>query len=139
MRNDGSEEYHLYLTNLHREGYGAHDLAQLYRVRWEIELLFKELKSWFSLDEINTTDAYIIEALIIMAGFLRRMHSGIQIETGERLPNLRSDLWMPHNVDIFNGSLHVIDSLPGELRCNNLTVQGEFPAFSRGLDYHNGL
>lgn len=28
---------------------------------------FKELKSRFGLDEINTTDAYIIEALIIMA------------------------------------------------------------------------
>ncbi|MDL0120508.1 transposase, partial [Halobacterium salinarum] len=38
-----------------------------YRARWEVELLFKELKSRFGLDEINTTDAYIIEALIIMA------------------------------------------------------------------------
>ncbi len=38
-----------------------------YRARWEIELLFKEFKSRFGLDEINTTDAYIIEALIIMA------------------------------------------------------------------------
>jgi len=34
----------------------------------EVELLFKELKSRFGLDEINTTDAYIIEALVIMAG-----------------------------------------------------------------------
>jgi hypothetical protein len=32
-----------------------------------VELLFKELKSRFGLDEINTTDTYIIEALIIMA------------------------------------------------------------------------
>ena len=32
-----------------------------------MELLFKELKSRFGLDKINTTDAYIIEALIIMA------------------------------------------------------------------------
>ena len=31
-------------------------------------MLFKELKSRFGLDEITTTDAYIIEALIIMAG-----------------------------------------------------------------------
>ena len=30
-------------------------------------MLVKELKSRFGLDEINTTDAYIIEALIIMA------------------------------------------------------------------------
>ena len=68
LRNDKTEEYHLYLTNLHREGCSAPDIAQLYRARWEVELLFKELKSRFGLDEINTTDAYIIEALIIMAG-----------------------------------------------------------------------
>ena len=67
LRNEESEEYHLYLTNLAREEYSAPDIAQLYRARWEVELLFKELKSRFGLDEIKTTDAYIIEALIIMA------------------------------------------------------------------------
>ncbi|MBS8134142.1 IS4-like element ISHvo11 family transposase, partial [Haloferax volcanii] len=67
LRNKESEEYHLYLTNLARESYSAPDIAQLYRARWEVELLFKELKSRFGLDEIKTTDGYIIEALIIMA------------------------------------------------------------------------
>jgi len=67
LRNEESEEYHLYLTNLGKDDYSAPDIAQLYRARWEVELLFKELKSRFGLDEINTTDAYIIEALIIMA------------------------------------------------------------------------
>ncbi|MFC6752565.1 IS4 family transposase [Halorubrum tibetense] len=65
--NEDSDEYHLYLTNLPRDNYHAPDIAQLYRARWEIELLFKELKSRFGLDEINTTDPYIIEALIIVA------------------------------------------------------------------------
>lgn len=67
LRNEEAEGYHLYLTNLDRGDYSAPDIAQLYRARWEVELLFKELKSRFGLDEINTTDAYIIEALIIMA------------------------------------------------------------------------
>jgi len=67
LRNAETGEYHLYLTNLPREEYRAPDIAQLYRARWEVELLFKELKSRFGLDEINTTDVYIIEALIIMA------------------------------------------------------------------------
>jgi len=67
LRNAETGEYHLYLTNLTREEYHAPDIAQLYRARWEVELLFKELKSRFGLDEINTTDPYIIEALIIMA------------------------------------------------------------------------
>ena len=67
LRNDETEEYHLYLTNLGKDNYSAPDIVQLYRARWEVELLFKELKSRFGLDEINTTDAYIIEALIIMS------------------------------------------------------------------------
>ncbi|MDL0119647.1 IS4-like element ISH5 family transposase [Halobacterium salinarum] len=67
LRNEETEEYHLYLTNLGNDDYSAPDIAQLYRARWEVELLFKELKSRFGLDEINTTDTYIIEALIIMA------------------------------------------------------------------------
>jgi len=62
LRNEKTEEYHLYLTNLGKDGYHAPDVAQFYRARWEVELLFKELKSRFGLDEINTTAAYIIEA-----------------------------------------------------------------------------
>ena len=69
LRNEETEEYHLYLTNLPVEDYSAPDIAQLYRARWEVELLFKELKSRFGLDQINTTDTYIIEALIIMRQF----------------------------------------------------------------------
>ena len=67
IRNPDTGAYHLYLTNLGESDYTPHDIAQLYRARWEIELLFKELKSRFGLDEITTTDPYIIEALIIMS------------------------------------------------------------------------
>ena len=67
LLNEDEDEYHLYFTNLPRKEYSAPDIAQLYRARWEVELLFKELKSQFRLDEINTTKPYIIEALIIMA------------------------------------------------------------------------
>ena len=59
--------------------------------------------------------------------------------TGERLQDLRDDLYMPHNIMVFDGSIHVLDSLPGHLRFNNLSIQGTFPAFSRGLAYNKGL
>jgi hypothetical protein len=61
------------------------------------------------------------------------------IETGERLRDVQTDLRMPHNIDMFRGSLHVMDSLTGELLFKHLTVQASFPAFSRGLDYNNGI
>lgn len=61
------------------------------------------------------------------------------IESGERLRDVTNGLYMPHNVKIFDGALHILDSLPGHLRFGNFSVQGTFPGFTRGLDYHNGL
>lgn len=51
---------------------------------------------------------------------------------------LINNLWMPHNVKYINGSLHILDSLRGGLLFNNFTLQGTFPAFTRGLNYDNG-
>jgi hypothetical protein len=62
----------------------------------------------------------------------------IDLETGKRLDDLTKNLSMPHNVSFFEGSIHVLDSLPGHLRFNNLSVQGTFPAFTRGLSYDQG-
>jgi IS4 transposase len=90
VRNGETEEYHLYLTNLQRDDYRAPDIAQLYRARWEVELLFKELKSRFGLDEINTTDAYIIEALIIMAAISLLM-SRVIVDELRRLDERQRD------------------------------------------------
>jgi IS4 transposase len=67
LRDATDDEYHLFLTNLDEDTYSAPDIAQLYRARWAAELLFKELKSRFGLNEINTTDPYLIEALILIA------------------------------------------------------------------------
>ena len=61
------------------------------------------------------------------------------IETGERLQNIKDGLYMPHNLKEFDGAIHVLDSLPGHLLFNNLSIQGTFPGFTRGLDYNAGL
>ena len=36
------------------------DIAKLYGARWDIELVFKELKSRYTMDVINTKNTYII-------------------------------------------------------------------------------
>lgn len=64
--NEKTGEHHLYLTSIERENYSAPDIVQFYRTRWGVELVFEELKSWFGLDEVNTTDPSIIDPLIIM-------------------------------------------------------------------------
>ena len=61
------------------------------------------------------------------------------LSSGERKTDIKTNLFMPHNILSINGALHVLDSLPGHLRAYNFEVQGTFPAFTRGLAYDNGL
>lgn len=65
--NEDVEKYNLYVTNLPVAEYSAFDIAQLYRARWEVELLFKELKSTCNLDQVSTGNPAAVEALILVA------------------------------------------------------------------------
>jgi putative transposase len=62
--NEDAERYHVYLTNIPPDVLRAEDIAALYRVRWAIELVFKELKGHYAIDVVKTTKAYIVECLI---------------------------------------------------------------------------
>ena len=57
------------------------------------------------------------------------------ILTKEKIGPIVQNLWMPHNIQMINGSMHVLNSLQGQLLTNNFQVVGEFAAFARGLDY----
>ena len=59
--------------------------------------------------------------------------------SGKKVGDIKNDLWMPHNVRVINGTMHILDSLRGNLLFDNLSIQGNFPAFSRGLDFKDGL
>lgn len=52
------------LTNLSEERYDIDKICLAYKLRWQIELLFKEWKSYANLHTFDTTDEYIAEALI---------------------------------------------------------------------------
>ncbi len=65
--NEDEEKYHVYLTNISKDVLGPEDIAKLYGARWDIELIFKELKSRYALDVVNTTNPQIVEAYIWIA------------------------------------------------------------------------
>jgi hypothetical protein len=54
----------LLATNLEREQFNTDALLVLYRLRWQVELLFKEWKSYANLHSFSTRDAAIAEGLI---------------------------------------------------------------------------
>jgi len=65
--NEESREYHLYITDLPSEQFPAEAIAQLYRGRWAIELMFKELKTNYSLETVMSSKPEVIQALIYSA------------------------------------------------------------------------
>ena len=62
--NKETGEYHVYMTNISVERLSAEDIASLYGARWEIEMVFKELKSYYRMDQIDSRNPVIIESLI---------------------------------------------------------------------------
>ncbi len=62
-----TKKYHLYLTNIRPEQLTAEDVALLYRARWSVELLFKELKSLYKLDVISSGSPAVVESLVLVA------------------------------------------------------------------------
>jgi putative transposase len=67
VRDSDADDDHLYITNLPREEFLPTDLATLYRCRWEVELLFRELKTQYELDEFDTTNPDVVEILLYAA------------------------------------------------------------------------
>jgi len=59
-----AEDHHFYLTNIAPDILNVSEIAAVYAARWEVELIFKELKSRYELDQITTKSPYAIEALI---------------------------------------------------------------------------
>ncbi|MCF1457729.1 MAG: IS4 family transposase, partial [Shewanella sp.] len=58
------KRYLWWLTNLPRTKFSAEDIMRLYRVRWQIELLFKEWKSFNNLKRFVTRQEHMVKGLI---------------------------------------------------------------------------
>jgi IS4 transposase len=65
--NQESNEYHWYLTTMDRAIFGPRDVSEAYRLRWQIELLFRELKDVCNLDHVPTSKRWTARCLIFAA------------------------------------------------------------------------
>jgi hypothetical protein len=81
---------HIYLlTSLSPREFSPSIVASLYRLRWQVELFFKECKSYTKLQKFMTKDPCIVEGLIwssLLAVLIRRflLHSAFR-RTGKRI------------------------------------------------------
>jgi hypothetical protein len=76
------ERYHNYITNISSDILSAEKISRIYALRWEIEMIFKELKSIYRLDQLPSKKKPVIEALVCIAllGFIvgRRILFGLR-------------------------------------------------------------
>lgn len=89
----GKRAFTLLHTNLSREVFSSVEVGQLYRLRWQVELLFKEWKSHANLRRFDTSKPAIAEAMIwasLLAATLKRYlsHAG-QLMLGIELSTQR--------------------------------------------------
>mgnify|MGYP001301378208 FL=1 len=64
VRHIETGRYHLYVTNIPAERLSASQVALVYRSRWQIELLFKEMKSHYRLEDMPSRKKHIVETLL---------------------------------------------------------------------------
>lgn len=97
LMNKETKEYNLYLTNIPAEKLPAEDIALMYRARWTIELLFKELKSTYALNRINSAKPEIMEVLILTAILTlivsRKILSVIQMARPDQVKRMTTLRW----------------------------------------------
>ena len=73
IQNDGHDisatkrqllHWNFMITNIHKETLNATIITELYRMRWQIELLFKVLKSTLSIDKMHVGKTKYVEAIL---------------------------------------------------------------------------
>lgn len=96
-------------TNLPRTPFSLNLVARLYRFRWQIELYFKEWKSYANLHKFDTANAHIAEGLIwasLCAALLKRFlaHAAQRGRGRGGLYTARGDVRASHSRGVGRGA-----------------------------------
>jgi hypothetical protein len=107
-------------TNLPRTPFAQDLVARLYRFRWQIELCFKEWKSYANLHQFDTANAHIAEGLIwasLCAAVLKRfLAHAAQRVGGTAMSTRRVAMCAHHILDALVAALLLGVGLRGTLR-----------------------
>lgn len=108
-------------TNLDREHFPLSLVGKLYRFRWQVELVFKEWKSYANLHRFDTSNEYIVEGMIwaaLCASVLKRFlaHAAQRIGEGTPISTRRVAMCTHIIEDIFSALLHAPESLVAVVR-----------------------
>jgi Transposase DDE domain len=122
-RGSRNQKTFVYLhTNLERREFSALEVGKLYRLRWQIELLFKECKSHANLHRFDTEMPAIAEGLIwasiLTVIFKRAITHAAQLAIGIELSTQRAASCAKHVLDgILRGLLKSAPALVAAIEC----------------------
>jgi hypothetical protein len=85
------DDIHFYLTSVSHEILNARDVCDAYRLRWEVELLFKQLKSGAGLSSIlawrESAVCALIHSKVIALCLARMLELSVARQAGDRVHN----------------------------------------------------
>jgi len=108
-------------TNLSRTPFSVDVVARLYRFRWQIELCFKEWKSYANLHQFDTANPHIAEGLIwasLCAAVVKRFlaHAAQRVGAGTPMSTRRVAMCAHHILHALVTALRLGVGLLGALR-----------------------
>ncbi len=82
------KQFMVLVTNVGRDVLTAKQVREVYRLRWQVELIFKEWKSFANLHEFASANAHLVEGLIwasLCAAALKRSLAHLAQRAGRRV------------------------------------------------------
>ena len=123
VRNPQTDELHLYITNVAPEALAPEHIARSYALRWEIELLFAELKSHYRLEDLPSRNPQVVKALIYAAALTllvsRCLLDAVRRALGARASRLKPRRWAAIISAIAGDLLMLVVRPPREARLLN--------------------
>jgi putative transposase len=96
LYNQERQRWHCYVTNLPASVMKAEHFSAVYAARWEVELLFRELKSVYRIEHMPSANKHVTETLIYAAlltlAFSRRIYRALAPKSLDRL-RMPLDRW----------------------------------------------
>jgi IS4 transposase len=119
IRDSGTGQHHFYITNVPVEKLAAEDIRATYALRWQIELLFKELKHHYRIDQMPSGNRHVVEALLYAAILTlvvsRRLLDLIRRALADAQDRIPAQRWAALLEALAGDLLHIVTRPPREL------------------------
>lgn len=122
VREQECRDYHVYFTNIPAEELEPDDVARAYALRWQIELLFRELKTHYRLAQAPSRNPHVVEVLV-KASLLCLAASRALLRRAEHALRHADDRPLPHQrwAALFARSAHdILQCVVSERACHRL-------------------